>query len=128
MANEMYTNRKGQMVPVPEVVLPPSTVVTLLRLKEDFEARGEHLSMLGVVLDVCDKGVRQVKNQWKNGDINKNRRMFSKEAAPYMRNPAKYAAEISQLAVKWGLVEGSQVDLSDTDPTEEVETVETASK
>jgi hypothetical protein len=119
MANEMYTNRQGKMVPVPEVVLPSSTVVTLLRLKEDFEQRGEHLSMLGVVLDVCDKGVRQVKNQWKNGDINKNRRMFSKEAAPYMRNPAKYAAEISQLAVKWGLVEGSQVDLSD--PTEEVE-------
>lgn len=116
MANELFTTRSGRRIPVVVVTVPSSEVVSLMRLKEDFEQRGEHLSMLGVLLDVLDKGKRQIRNQWKNGDQNKNRRDFAKAAAPYMSNPAKYTVEIQQLAIKHGLVAGTQVDLSDPDP------------
>lgn len=68
--------------------------------------------MLGVLLDVLDKGVRQVRNQWKNGDLSKSRRDFSKAVQPYMVNPAKYAAEIQQLARIHHLINGNAVDLS----------------
>jgi len=73
--------------------------------------------MLGVLLDVLDKGRRQVRNQWKNGDLSKNRRDFAKAVAPYMVNPAKYAVDIAQLAKQYGLINGNTVDLSD--PTAE---------
>ena len=117
MANEMFTTRSGKQVPVPVVTLPATEVVSLLRLQEDFIRRGEHLSMLGVLLDVLDKGRRQVRNQWKNGDLSKNRRDFAKAVAPYMVNPAKYAVDIAQLAKQYGLINGNTVDLSD--PTAE---------
>ena len=74
--------------------------------------------MLGVLLDVLDKGRRQVRNQWKNGDLSKNRRDFAKAVAPYMVNPAKYAADIAQLAKQYGLINGNTVDLSDPEPAE----------
>ncbi len=114
MANEkqLFTTRSGKQVPVPSVTLPATEVVSLLRLQEDFIRRGEHLSMLGVLLDVLDKGRRQVRNQWKNGDLSKNRRDFAKAVAPYMVNPAKYAVDIAQLAKQYGLINGNTVDLS----------------
>jgi hypothetical protein len=121
MANEMFTTRSGRQVPVPTVTLPATEVVSLMRLQEDCVQRGEHLSMLGVLLDVLDKGKRQVRNQWKNGDLSKNRRDFAKAAAVYMSDPGKYAVELQQLAIKHGLVAGTQVDLSEPngEPTEE---------
>ena len=112
MANEMFTTRDGKQIPVVTVTIPPYAVISLMRLQEDYVQRGEHLSMIGVVLDVLDKGTNQVRNQWKNGDLNKNRRLFSKEAAPYMRDPAKYAKELHALALRYGLVDGTPVELS----------------
>ncbi len=119
MANEMFTTRSGKQIPVPSVTIPATEVVSLLRLQEDFIRRGEHLSMLGVLLDVLDKGRRQVRNQWKNGDLSKNRRDFAKAVAPYMVNPAKYAVDIAQLAKQYGLINGNTVDLSDPEPEPE---------
>jgi hypothetical protein len=124
MANEMFTTRSGKQVPLPTVVIPATEVVSLLRLQEDFIRRGEHLSMLGVLLDVLDKGRRQVRNQWKNGDLSKSRRDFAKAVAPYMVNPAKYAADIAQLARQYGLVNGTTVDLSDPEPEPEEEVID----
>lgn len=119
MANELFTTRSGQQIPVPTVTIPATEVVSLMRLQEDFIERGEHLSMLGVLLDVLDKGRRQVRNQWKNGDLSKNRRDFAKAAAVYMANPAKYAKELQDLAIRHGLVAGAQVDLSEPELTED---------
>lgn len=113
MANEMFTTRSGRQVAVPDLAIPSHEVTSLMRLQEDFIQRGEHLSLLGVMLDVLDKGKRQVQNQWKNGDLSKNRRNFAKAVGPYMSNPAKYATEIQNLARAHGLVSGTQVDLSD---------------
>lgn len=123
MANEMFTTRSGKQIPIQKITIPAEWMVPILRLQEDFVRRGEHLSLLGVVLDIIDKGIRQVRNQWKNGDLSKNRRDFAKAVAPYMTNPAKYAAEIAKLAKQYGLVDGEQVDLSDPtadEPTEEI--------
>src|SRR5882724_549079 len=111
MANELFTTRSGRQVPVPPVTLPAHEVTSLMRLQEDYIQRGEHLSLLGVLLDVLDKGKRQVANQWKNGDLSKNRRDFAKAVTPYMVNPDKYAAEINKLAKAHGLVNGTKVDL-----------------
>lgn len=119
MANELFTTRSGKQVPIPTYVILPETMVSILRLKEDFERRGEHLSLHGVVLDILDKGIRQVRSQWKNGDLSKNRRDFAKAVAPYMVNPAKYAADIAMLAKQYGLINGTQVDLSDPEPEPE---------
>lgn len=126
MANEMFTTRSGRQVAVPDLTIPSHEVTSLMRLQEDFVKRGEHLSLLGVMLDVLDKGKRQVQNQWKNGDLSKNRRNFAKAVQPYMANPAKYATEIQNLAKAHGLVNGNAVDLSvvpepdaDTDLTED---------
>jgi hypothetical protein len=124
-SNQLFTTRSGRQVPIPTVVVPASEVVSLMRLQEDCIQRGEHLSMLGVLLDVLDKGRRQVRNQWKNGDLSKNRRDFAKAAAVYMADPAKYALELQQLAVKHQLVAGTRVDLSDADPeTESMDVLE----
>ena len=121
MANEMFTTRSGKQIPVPVLNIPATEVVSLLRLQEDFIKRGEHLSMLGVLLDVLDKGRRQVRNQWKNGDLSKSRRDFAKAVAPYMVNPAKYAVDIAQLAKQYGLINGNTVDLSDPAAETDVE-------
>lgn len=118
MANEMFTTRFGKQVPVPVLTIPAGYVTSLMRLQEDYIERGEHLSLLGVALDVIDKGKRQVKNQWKNGDLSKNRRDFAKAVAPYMVNPGKYASEIQTLARKFGLTNGTQVDLSSPESEE----------
>lgn len=111
MSNELFTTRNGRQVPIPVVTLPATEVVSLMRLKEDHEVRGSHLSLLGVLLDVLDKGKRQVKTQWRNGDLNKDRREFAKAAVPYMRDTVKYAKELQELAIKYGIIAGSPVNL-----------------
>jgi hypothetical protein len=123
MANEMFTTRNGRQVAVPDLAIPSHEVTSLMRLQEDFIQRGEHLSLLGVMLDVLDKGKRQVQNQWKNGDLSKNRRNFAKAVGPYMSNPAKYATEIQNLARAHGLVSGTQVDLSEVPEPEAPESL-----
>jgi hypothetical protein len=112
MANEMFTTRSGRQIPVPALIVPPHIVTELMALREEYEKRNEYLSLLGVLLDVIDKGKRQVRHQWKNGAINKDRREFSKAVAPFMRDPAKYAAEIQTLALRFNMVQGTPVDLS----------------
>ena len=119
MANErMFTTRSGRQVPIPVLHVPDTEVASLMRLQEDYVQRDEHLSLLGVLLDVIDKGKRQVRNQWKNGDLSKNRRDFAKAVVPFMSNPAKYAVEIAALAKKHGLTNGTQVDLSEPESEE----------
>lgn len=119
MANEMFTTRLGVQVPVSTYAILPEHMVSIMRLKEDFETRGEYLSLHGVILDILDKGIRQIRNQWKNGDLSKNRRDFAKAVAVYMSDPAKYAKEISELAKRHGLVNGTSVELSAPELTEE---------
>lgn len=116
MANEMFTTRNGRQVPVSSYSILPEHMVSIMRLKEDFEQRREYLSLHGVIMDILDKGIRQIRNQWKNGDLSKNRRDFAKAVAPYMVNPAKYAVEIAELAKRHGLVSGESVDLSTAEP------------
>ena len=106
------TLRSGKVVEVKPFTIEPATMVSVLRLKEDFELRGEHLSTNGVILHLIDKGISVTRNYWTNVDRNKSRRDFSKLAAPLMRDPVKNAAELHQLAVKYGLIPGTPVDLS----------------
>ena len=121
MANEMFTTRSGKQIPVASYSVLPEHMVSIMRLQEDFAQRGEHLSLHGVMLDIFDKGIRQIRNQWKNGDLSKNRRDFAKAVAPYMVNPAKYAAEIVELAKRHGLTNCTSIEMSTPaeEPSEE---------
>jgi hypothetical protein len=112
MANEMFTTRSGKQVLIKPYTIEPAQMVSILRLKEDFEERGEHLSTHGVILHLLDKGISLTRNYWKNVDRNKNRRDFAKAVTPFILNPVKYEAEIRELARKFGFVKGGQVDLS----------------
>lgn len=78
MANEMFTTRSGKQVEVPDFVIPASEMTSILRLKEDFEARGEHLSLLGVVIHVIEKGIGTTRNYWKNSENQKGNRDLGK--------------------------------------------------
>ena len=116
MANEMFTTRSGKQIAVPSLVIPAHEVTYLMSLREEYEARGQYLSLLGVLLDVLDKGRRQVKNQWKNGDLSKNRRDFAKAIAVYMRDPVANAAAIQTEARRFGIL--AQSPASSADPVE----------
>lgn len=120
MANEMFTTRSGRQIPVPVMTVPAIVVVSLMRLAEDYLVRGERLSLLGVLLDVTDKGTKQTRNQWKNGDLSKNRRDFAKAVAPFMRDPVKFAVEIQEMARSYGMIAGTPVDLSENEPEPEL--------
>jgi hypothetical protein len=115
----LFTTRSGKQIPVPELKVPAAVVTSIMALCEQHIERGERLSLLGVLLDVIDKGIRQTHNQWKNGDLSKNRRDFAKAVAPYMRDPVKYAAEIQALAVQYNMITGTPVELSQTEPEPE---------
>jgi len=121
MANEMFTTRTGKQVLIKQYTIEPAQMVSILRLKEDFESRGEHLSTHGVVLHLLDKGISITRNYWKNVDRNKNRRDFAKAVTPFILNPVKYAAEIQELAARFGFVKGGQVDMSAVDEPDEDE-------
>ena len=113
MANELFTNRFGKQVPLKTYTVEPSMMVTIMRLQEDFQQRGEHLSIHGVMVHVIDKGIIQTRNYWKNLDRNKAQKQFAKEVTKYMANPTKFAKEIKEAAERHGLIEGTPVDLSD---------------
>ena len=123
MANELFTRRDGKQVPVKQYTLDAATMTTLMRLQEDFEARGEHLSMTGVVLHVIDKGITGTKNYWKQSEKNKDRRDFAKSAAACF-NPdgtIRDAEELMRLAIAKNLVKGTpQVVSEPSESTEEV--------
>lgn len=121
MANEMFTTRNGKQVVIKPYTIEPAQMVSILRLKEDFEQRGEHLSTHGVILHLLDKGTSLTRNYWKNVDRNKNRRDFAKAVTPFILNPVKYASEIQELAKKFGFVKGGAVDMSAVDEPDEDE-------
>lgn len=78
MANEMFTTRSGKQVPVKVFTIPPVEMASIMRLQEDFAQRGEHLSLLGVVLHVIDKGISTTRNYWKNVQKQKGNRDLGK--------------------------------------------------
>ena len=78
MANEMFTTREGKQVPIVPFTLDGPQMVTILRMKEDLAAHGEHLSTYGVVDYILDKGAQALRNYWKNSAKQKDNRDLGK--------------------------------------------------
>lgn len=78
MANELFTTRSGKQVPIVPFTLDGPMMISILRIKEDFIARGEHLSTYGVVSTVLDKGLQATRNYWKNAAKQKENRDLGK--------------------------------------------------
>lgn len=58
MANETFTNRFGKSVPVPDILVPKSVLTSIMRLQEDYAAKGKHYKLTGVVLEVIILGIK----------------------------------------------------------------------
>lgn len=114
MANEngksVFTQKSGQQVEVKDFVIPAHDVVSILRIKEDFEARGEYLSMYGVVSHLISQGITTTRNYWKSQETAKNRRDFAKAAVLCFGSDGsiKDPEQLAKLAQKHGLVAGTQ--------------------
>jgi hypothetical protein len=114
MANEngksVFTKRDGTQVEVKDFVIPAHDVVAILRLKEDFEQRGEHLSLYGVVSHLLSQGATTTRNYWKSQETAKNRRDFAKSAVLCFGSDGsiKDPEQLAKLAAKYGLVAGTQ--------------------
>jgi hypothetical protein len=105
----VFTRRDGVMVEVSDFVVSASEMVSVLRLKEDFEQRGEYLSIKGVMLHILDKGITSTRHYWNASDQNKNRRDFAKSAASLFNadGSIRDAEALAKLAIEKGLVKGS---------------------
>lgn len=105
----MFTTREGKQVKVESWTIPASEMVSILRIKEDFEARGEHLSTFGVVSHLLSQGITSTRNYWKSAEANKNRRDFAKGAALCFNSDGsiKDPQGLAALASKYGLVKGT---------------------
>jgi len=124
MSQFKFTTRSGKQIDIPTVTLSEDETAKLMRLKEDHESRGVHLSLLGVLLDVLGKGNSQVRNQWKNADKSKRNREFTLAITPLMKNPVANAAAIHALGVKFGVIPGTAVDMSEAETEAETEMTE----
>ena len=58
MANEMFTNRFGKQVAIPEITVPKSIMTSIMRLQEDYAVKGKHFKLTGVVLEVLILGIK----------------------------------------------------------------------
>jgi hypothetical protein len=58
MANETFTNRFGKQVAVPEITVPKSIMTSIMRLQEDYDRKGRHYKLTGVVLEVLILGIK----------------------------------------------------------------------
>jgi hypothetical protein len=104
-----YTNRQGELVEVESFTISASAMTSIHRLKEDFEQRGEHLSLQGVVLHVLDKGISATRHYWNASEQNKNKREFAKQAAGLFNAQGEVTdlEALKALAIAKGLVKGS---------------------
>lgn len=118
-----FTTRKGKIIEVKDGVIPATEMTSILRLKEDFEQRGEYLSLYGVILHVVSQGIKSTRHYWKAAEKLKNKSEFARDAAKLF-NPdgsVRDAAALAALAIAKGLVKGTPQNLSkdeEVDPHE----------
>ena len=109
----MFTNKNGEEVDVVEFHIPESEMTSLMRLQEDYQERGEHLSMTGVVLEVLNRGKKAIRHSWTQAEKNANARDFSKQAIRFFNSDGtvRDAEGLSALAIAKGLVKGTQAEV-----------------
>jgi len=109
--NEMFTTRSGRRVPIKCFTIPADVMVSVMRLQEDHEARGERLSITGIVLAMLDKGEYSIRAHWKAAEKTKAQKGFAKGAAALFGRDGKITdpAAMQALAIKFGLIKGLRV-------------------
>lgn len=77
MANEMYTNRFGKQVPVPDITVPKSIMTSLMRLQEDYAVKGRNYKLTGVVLEILILGIKARRNTMRYAETTKDNKAIA---------------------------------------------------
>ena len=112
MANETFTTRSGKEVPIILFTLDAVMMTSILRIKEDFAERGEHLSTYGVVASILDKGIQATRNYWKNSAKQKDNRDLGK-AIQFMLSKGLPMATIAEFLQE---KTGKKVNMAEPQP------------
>lgn len=85
MANEMFTKKDGSRVPVPVITLPPDVVTTIMRMQEDYAAKGKRYGLAAIALDLILTGRKTYERRSATAEKNKDNRNTGKAVKEYIR-------------------------------------------
>lgn len=123
MTNEMFTNRFGKAIAIPAIEVPKDVMITIMRLREDYEMRGQHYSLTGILIDLIDRGSSAIRHSWNYAEKSKNSREFAKKAVRMfdangnIRDPEA----LRLLAVEHNLVKGLRLTPTASPTDDELE-------
>lgn len=127
MANEMFTRKDGKQVPVPVITIPPDVVTTIMRMQEDYAAKGKRYGLAAIALDLILTGRKTYERRALTASKNKDNRNTGKAVKEYisvqliLRKPIDplVIAELSGVQVPSVVEEGEPVESNDTIPVED---------
>lgn len=110
---DVFSNRDGDLIEVYPYTINAAAMTSVYRLKEDFEQRGEYLSLQGVMMHVLDKGIAATRHYWDAAEKNKNKRDFAKQAVAMFNGDGtvRDPEGLAKLAIAKGLVKGTQKEV-----------------
>jgi hypothetical protein len=74
-----FTTRNGKTIQMEAQNFPFALLATLYRLQEDYEQRGQFLTLEGVMREIFGMGVDTQRARWKWGAINKETKVLKSE-------------------------------------------------
>jgi len=125
MANEMFTKRDGRQVPVPVITLPSDIVTTIMRMQEDYLAKGKRYGLAAIALDLILTGKKTLERRAETAVKNRDNKNTGKAVKEYIRVQLilRKAIDPSVIAELSGIQmpesEEATDDLDATDLTEE---------
>jgi hypothetical protein len=123
MANETFTNRFGQSVPVSEVTIPKVVVTSIMRLQEDLATRHQAWSLPELTISLLDLGISARRNSMKYAEQTKQ----SKKLTAYIKAQLSaglpidrdHVAKLSEVSAKYVAPIMEITDESESDMSEE---------
>jgi hypothetical protein len=115
MANETFTNRFGKQVSVPDILVPKSVLTSIMRLQEDYERKGRHFKLTGVVLEVIILGIKARRHSMEYAERTKDNKAISAyikaQLASGLPIDREHVAKLSGVQVKLeSEVQGYELD------------------
>lgn len=85
MANDMFTKRDGSQVSVPVITLPSDIVTTIMRMQEDYLAKGKRYGLAAIALDLILTGKKTYERRLESAAKNKDNKNTGKAVKEYIR-------------------------------------------
>lgn len=100
MANDkMFTTRLGRQVPCKDLVIPADAVTSIMRLQEEYAARGHNKSLLFTAIDMLAMGKDTIERRWASAEKNKANRNAGKAVKEYIRVQLQLRRPIDPLII-----------------------------